>query len=91
MSGDPLAQAIRRWGGAPTHPGTEAAVLKKSTELLRRLDDHGCAYGRVTAARLDALGHAFERLEAKLNAVLLAALGTFLSTLVGLAVAYLRG
>jgi hypothetical protein len=88
MSQDLLEHAIRRWGAAGGRDEAPAAALKESAELLRRLDDHGCAYGRVTAARLDALNRSFERLESKLNAVLLAALGTFLSTLVGL---YLRG
>ena len=84
MSTDLLAQALRRWG-------TDPAAAHGSADLLRRLDDHGCAYGRVTEARLEALTRSFERLESKLNAVLLAVLGTFLSTLVGLAVGYLRG
>jgi len=88
MSQDLLEQAIRRWGADGGRHEQPAAALKESAELLRRLDVHGCAYGRVTAARLDALTRSFERLESKLNAVLLAALGTFLSTLVGL---YLRG
>jgi hypothetical protein len=93
MSADLLAQALRRWGSTP-HPRVgepSVATLKESADLLRRLDDHGCAYGRVTEARLDELSHSFERLESKLNAVLMAALGTFLSTLIGLVVAYLRG
>jgi hypothetical protein len=88
MSQDLLGHAIRRWGAAGARQEPPIAAIKESAELLRRLDDHGCAYGRVTAARLDALNRSFERLESKLNAVLLAALGTFLSTLVGL---YLRG
>ena len=88
MSQDLLEHAIRRWGAAGNKSDRPVAAFKESAELLRRLDDHGCAYGRVTAARLDALTRSVERLESKLNAVLLAALGTFLSTLVGL---YLRG
>jgi hypothetical protein len=88
MSQDLLEHAIRRWGTAGARQESPVAALKESAELVRRLDDHGCAYGRVTAARLDALTRSFERLEVKLNGVLLAALGTFLSTLVGL---YLRG
>ncbi|MFN0071876.1 MAG: hypothetical protein ACKVVP_10360 [Chloroflexota bacterium] len=88
MSHDMLEQAIGRWRAAETRQDPPIASLKESVELLRRLDDHGCAYGRVTAARLDGLTRSVERLEAKLNAVLLAALGTFLSTLAGL---YFRG
>ena len=88
MSHDLLEHAVRRWGAASDRHNPPVAALKESAELLRRLDDHGCAYGRVTEARLDALTRSFERLESKLNAVLLAALGTFLSSLVGL---YLRG
>lgn len=59
-------------------------------ELARRLDDHGCAFGRVSAARLEDLVRAYERLETKLNAVLLAATGTFLTSLVGIAIYTLR-
>lgn len=58
--------------------------------LAERLDDKGCAFGRVTAARLEDLTRAHDRLEAKLNAILIAVAGTFVSTLVGLAVSYLR-
>lgn len=60
-------------------------------ELARRLDDSGCAYGRVSAARIEQLTRAYERLETKLNAVLLAVTGTFLSTLAGLLLYYVRG
>ena len=88
MSQDLLEHAIRRWGASAERGDRPATTLKESAELLRRLDDHGCAYGRVTQARLDALTRSFERLESKLNAILLAALGSLLSTLVGL---YLRG
>jgi len=59
-------------------------------ELALRLDDKGCAYGRVGVARLDDLARAYERLETKLNAVLLAVVGTFISSMVGLAIYYLR-
>lgn len=59
-------------------------------ELARRLDDYGCAFGRVSAARLEDLVRAYERLETKLNAVLLAATGTFLTSLVGIAIYALR-
>ena len=84
MSRDLLEQAIRRWGAGAPQPHQPERPLKESVEMLRRLDDRGCAYGQVTAARLDALSRSFERLESKLNAVLLAAVGTFLSSLVGL-------
>ena len=66
----------------------DAAAL---AELARRLDDSGCAYGRVSAARLEHLTRAYDRLETKLNAVLMAALGTFLSTLASLLLYYARG
>jgi hypothetical protein len=59
--------------------------------LARRLDDSGCAYGRVSAARLEQLTRAYDRLETKLNAVLMAVIGTFLSTLAGLFLYYVRG
>lgn len=59
--------------------------------LACRLDDRGCAYGRVSNARLEELARGYERVEAKLNAVLLAVTGTFLSTLAGMAVYHLRG
>jgi hypothetical protein len=60
-------------------------------DLTRRLDDTGCAFGRVSAARLDHLTHAYDRLETKLNAVLLAVTGTFLGTLANLLLYYVRG
>ena len=60
-------------------------------ELARRLDDTGCSYGRVSAARLEHLTRAYERLEVKLNAVLMAVTGTFLSSLAGLLLYYVRG
>jgi hypothetical protein len=74
-----LARALDRW---------RRGAL---TELARRLDDAGCAYGRVSAARLESLTRAYDRLETKLNAVLMAALGTFLSTLASLLLYYVRG
>ena len=58
---------------------------------MRRLDDSGCSYGRVSAARLDAVTRAYDRLETKMNAVLMAVTGTFLSTLAGLLLYYVRG
>ena len=84
-----LARALDRWRrGAPPAAPTEPAGL---TELARRLDDAGCAYGRVSAARLDHLTRAYDRLETKLNAVLMTAMGTFLSTLASLLLYYARG
>jgi hypothetical protein len=59
--------------------------------LAERLDDKGCAYGRVAAARLDEVARAYERLETKLNAVLLAVLATLASVMVGFLVQALRG
>jgi hypothetical protein len=59
--------------------------------LSCRLDERGCAYGRVSNARLEEVARGYERVEAKLNAVLLAVTGTFVSTLVGMAVYHLRG
>ncbi len=59
--------------------------------LAQRLDERGCAYGRVANARLEELARGYERVEAKLNAVLLAVTGTFLSTLLGMIVYHLRG
>lgn len=84
MTADPLAQAVRRWR-RPAPSDT-----RDLHELAQRLDDKGCAYGRVTSARLDDLTRASERLEGKLNAILLGVTGTFVSTLVGLLVVYLR-
>jgi hypothetical protein len=60
-------------------------------ELARRLDDRGCAFGRVSDAKLEQLIRAYERLETKLNAVLLAVTGTFLSTLASLLLYVVRG
>lgn len=84
-----LARALDRWRrGAPPGEPAGAAGL---TELARRLDDAGCAYGRVSAARLEHLTRAYDRLETKLNAVLMAVMGTFLSTLASLLLYYVRG
>ncbi|MGE5618806.1 MAG: hypothetical protein ACM3US_06060 [Sphingomonadaceae bacterium] len=82
-----LKGAIRRL--ASSAPDREGAGEVRS--LACRLDDRGCAYGRVTNARLEEVARGYERVEAKLNAVLLAATGTFLSTLVGMAIYHLRG
>ena len=81
-----LAGALDRWRRG-ARPGESAAL----PELARRLDDAGCAYGRVSAARLEHLTRAYDRLETKLNAVLLAVMGTFLSTLASLLLYYVRG
>ncbi len=84
-----LTRALDRWRrGSPPTERVEPAAL---TELARRLDDAGCAHGRVSASRLDGLTRAYDRLETKLNAVLMAAMGTFLSTLASLLLYYVRG
>lgn len=69
-------------------PSVDADAL---AALARRLDDSGCSYGRVSAARLDSVTRAYDRLETKMNAVLMAVTGTFLSTLAGLLLYYVRG
>lgn len=81
---DPLAESIGRFARRPATP--DAAL----TTLAQRLDDRGCAAGRVTAARVDELSRAMDRLEAKLNAIMVAVAATFLSTLLGLAAAVVR-
>ncbi|MCC6175244.1 MAG: hypothetical protein IT305_08090 [Chloroflexi bacterium] len=90
-----LARALERWRRAlPAEraaSGEGRGLPASVSELARRLDDSGCAYGRVSAARLEHLTRAYERLETKLNAVLMAATGTFLSTLAGLLLYYVRG
>lgn len=88
-------------GGAAAGPGlgagvgAGAAALAPDGEsvamLVRRLDDSGCSYGRVSAAKLEQVIRAYDRLETKLNAVLMAVTGTFLSTLAGLLLYYVRG
>ena len=95
-SEESLRGAIRRLGPAPERRETVADARGRECEtearaLAGRLDDRGCAYGRVSNARLEDLARGYERVEAKLNAVLLAVTGTFLSTLAGLAVYHLRG
>lgn len=77
--------------GGAVSGGTGAGDVAALAELARRLDDSGCAYGRVSAARLEHLTRAYDRLETKLNAVLMAAMGTFLSTLASLLLYYARG
>lgn len=79
-----LRKALRRWRRGPAESSGSVR------ELALRLDDKGCAYGRVGAARLDDLARAYERLETKLNAVLLAVVGTFISSMIGLVIYYLR-
>jgi hypothetical protein len=79
----------------PTSAGPASVGATPDAEALaaltRRLDDSGCSYGRVTAARLDGVIRASDRMETKLNAVLMAVTGTFLSTLAGLLLYYVRG
>ena len=84
-------------GSATTSTASSAALAVSAVSadelaaLTRRLDDSGCSYGRVSAARLDAVTRAYDRLETKMNAVLMAVTGTFLSTLAGLLLYYVRG
>ena len=82
-----LKGAVRRLAS----PGKREETGDELRTLALRLDDRGCAYGRVTHARLEEVARGYERVEAKLNAVLLAVVGTFVSTLVGLLVYHLRG
>lgn len=70
---------------------SSAADTDALAALARRLDDSGCSYGRVSSARLDGVIRASDRMETKLNAVLMAVTGTFLSTLAGLLLYYVRG
>jgi hypothetical protein len=87
MSADPLTLTLRRWGAARrARSSVEAAQT-----LAQRLDDKGCAYGRETKTRLEELSRAHDRLESKLNAVLLGVVATFASTMVGMLVQALRG
>lgn len=101
-----LARALDRWrrvvrpeqirqpaavASPPVAPATPAGDAESVAGLARRLDDSGCSYGRVSAAKLEHVIRAYDRLETKLNAVLMAVTGTFLSTLVGLLLYYVRG
>ena len=88
-----LERALERWRRSRSAPeADEAAKVGDELEALaRRLDDTGCAFGRVSAARLEHLTRAYDRLETKLNAVLMAVTGTFLSTLASLLLYYVRG
>lgn len=83
-----LRGAIRKLA-APAEGGKD--VGGDVRVLASRLDDRGCAYGRVSNAHLEEVARGYERVEAKLNAVLLAVAGTFVSTLVGMVVYHLRG
>lgn len=85
-----LDRALERWrrGHADERTAEPRAAVD---ELTRRLDDTGCGFGRVSAARLDHLTRAYDRLETKLNAILMAVTGTFLSTLASLLLYYVRG
>jgi len=89
-----LDRALDRWrraraGGPSGDPSASGG--QGLAELARRLDDSGCGYGRVSAARIDHLTRAYDRLETKLNAVLMAVVGTFLSTLASLLLYVVRG
>lgn len=86
---EPIARVLARLlrPGPSRGPGGDDPVAV----LSRRLDDHGCATGRVTRAHQEELSRAFDRLETKLNAILVAVSATFLSTLAGLAVLAVRG
>ena len=88
MSADPLARVLRRWGKARRARST---TVRDARALAERLDERGCAYGRVVGARLEEVARAHERLEAKLNAVLLAVIATFVSTMLAFVVQALRG
>ena len=45
--------------------------MDHASEVLERYDREGCGFGRVTRERLDGLERLVERLESKLNALLL--------------------
>lgn len=93
---DPLARTLGRLLRPLRHQGTDVqapsvlAADAAAQALALRLDERGCASGRVTAARLDEVSRAFDRLEAKLNAILVAVTATFVSTLLGLLAYALR-
>lgn len=92
-----LVRALERWRRTRPASAPEPSAAGRSasaddlTGLARRLDDSGCSYGRVSAARLEHLSRAYGRLETKLNAILMAVTGTFLSTLASLLLYYIRG
>ncbi|GEM_PF-1850500 len=85
-----LRGAIKRLSPPPAARDGDAGD-RGVRDLACRLDDRGCAYGRINNARLDDLSKGYERVEAKLNAVLLAVTGTFVSSLVGMVLYHLRG
>ena len=87
MSADRLARTLRRWGRAQR---ARARAADDARALAERLDERGCGYGRVLGARLEEVARAHERLEAKLNAVLLAVIATFVSTMLAFVVQALR-
>jgi len=104
FGGSALARAVERWrrvmiqereGPTAASAAPDGARVPVDGEgliaLARRLDDTGCSYGRVSAARLEQVIRAYDRLETKMNAVLMAVTGTFLSTLAGLLLYYVRG
>lgn len=82
-----LRGAVRKLASPPARCPGDGEVR----DLALRLDDRGCAFGRVSAARLDEVARGYERVESKLNAVLLAVTGTFVSSLVGMVIYHLRG
>ncbi len=82
-----LKRAIRGFASSGEAPST----CTDARALANRLDERGCSYGRVGNARLEEIARGYERVEAKLNAVLLAVTGTFVSTVVGMLVYHLRG
>ncbi len=82
-----LKRAIR--GLAPS--GEPVAGCGDARALANRLEERGCGYGRVSNARLEEIARGYERVESKLNAVLLAVTGIFVSTLVGMIIYHLRG
>lgn len=92
-TGSPAGGALgSAFGGlVPDPPPPDPGAAGPVSALARRLDDTGCAYGRVSAAHLEQLTRAYDRLETKLNTVLMAVTGTFLSTLAGLLLYYVRG
>ncbi len=82
-----LRRAIRGLASS----GEASPSCSDARSLANRLDERGCAYGRVSNARLEEIARGYERVEAKLNAVLLAVTGTFVSTIAGMIVYHLRG
>ena len=88
---DPLADAVGRvLRPRATRDRPDSTADAAVAGLAQRLDDRGCASGRVWAARQEELSRAFDRLEAKLNAILVAVTATFVSTLLGLATLVVR-